>query len=190
MSSSEEFSKPEKQRPISPWRIRGFRIDPGTGRPALSGDISEVRLLHGPSSKEKSMSPTEEFSKPEKRRPISPWRIRGFRIDPDTGRPMLSGDISKVRLLHGPSSKEKSISPTEIDEPGDVSDSDEEEYEVEAIVGKNEVKVGKKNRIEYRVKWKGYDASENSWVTKGELMRGCSELVKEFEARISTAKGT
>ena len=189
-SQTEEFSKSKRQRSIPPWRFQGVRIDPDTGRLVLSGDISEVRLSHEPSSKEKSMSSSEEFSKPEKQRPISPLRIKGIKLDPDTGRPMLSGDISKVRLLHEPSSKNKSISPTESDEPGDVSDSDEEEYEVEAIVGKNEVKVGKKNIIEYRVKWKGYDASENSWVTKDELMRGCSELVKEFEARISTAKGT
>jgi len=54
--------------------------------------------------------------------------------------------------------------------------SDEEEYEVESIVDKR-IRRGK---VEYLVKWKGWeDPSDNTWETVANM--DCSELIEEYE---------
>lgn len=56
-------------------------------------------------------------------------------------------------------------------------DLQEEEYVVEKIVGKRTVK----GRIEYLLKWKGYNDDENTWEPKDNL--DCPDLIAEFERK-------
>ena len=55
----------------------------------------------------------------------------------------------------------------------------EAEYEVESVVSKRETEEGK---VEYLVKWKGYDASDNTWEPV-ENLESSQELIDEFEGR-------
>lgn len=55
--------------------------------------------------------------------------------------------------------------------------SDQEEYEIEVILRRRSTK-GK--GVEYLVKWKGYDDSENTWEPKSSL-KGATEAVEAFE---------
>ncbi|XP_055326911.1 chromobox protein homolog 3-like [Sitodiplosis mosellana] len=52
-----------------------------------------------------------------------------------------------------------------------------EEYEVEGIVDSIEDEDGK---MEYLVKWKGFNVSQNTWV-KAKNMKDCAQIIKEFE---------
>jgi hypothetical protein len=52
----------------------------------------------------------------------------------------------------------------------------EEEYEVDEIIA--ERKHGRKRQRQYLVRWKGYPASDNSWVSKDDLH--APELLQEF----------
>ena len=55
----------------------------------------------------------------------------------------------------------------------------EAEFEVESVVSKRDTEEGK---VEYLVKWKGYDVSDNTWEPV-ENLESSQELVNEFEGR-------
>jgi len=59
----------------------------------------------------------------------------------------------------------------------------EVEYEVETVVSKRDTEEGK---VEYLVKWKGYDASDNTWEPV-ENLESSQELIDEFEGRTENA---
>ncbi|ELR12069.1 Chromatin Organization Modifier domain containing protein [Acanthamoeba castellanii str. Neff] len=61
-------------------------------------------------------------------------------------------------------------------------DDDEQLYEVERIVSRRK----RKGRVEYLLKWKGWDDSHNSWIAAKEC--ACDELVEEFEENERTSK--
>ena len=54
--------------------------------------------------------------------------------------------------------------------------SDEEEYVVEKIVGCRT----KKGRVEYRIRWKGYDESDDTWEPAENLQK-VQKLIREYE---------
>jgi hypothetical protein len=53
------------------------------------------------------------------------------------------------------------------------------EFEVEQIVGRREHQGG----TQYRVRWKTYEASEDTWESAEELLRSAAEMVDAFELR-------
>lgn len=67
--------------------------------------------------------------------------------------------------------KEKTIN----DGDDNTGSSEEEEYVVEKVVDRRE----RKGKVEYLLKWKGYDSSNNSWEPRENL--DCPELIKAFE---------
>jgi len=72
----------------------------------------------------------------------------------------------------------------------------EVEWEVECLVDKREkefaAKKGTKHhpektrrkRVEYLIKWKGFDAAHNEWKTEAELRRCCNKLVDAYDNRV------
>lgn len=71
------------------------------------------------------------------------------------------------------SKNEKDV--TDSNPSGSDAESEEEDYVVEKIVDR---KVHK-GKVEYLLKWKGYDETQNTWEPKENLE--CPELIKEFE---------
>merc|ERR1712240_592768 len=59
----------------------------------------------------------------------------------------------------------------------------EAEYEVESVVSKRDTEEGK---VEYLVKWKGWNASDNTWEPI-ENLESSQELIDEFEGRTENA---
>merc|ERR1712203_652059 len=59
----------------------------------------------------------------------------------------------------------------------------EAEYEVESVVSKRETEKGE---VEYLVKWKGWNASDNTWEPI-ENLESSQELIDEFEGRTENA---
>ena len=55
----------------------------------------------------------------------------------------------------------------------------EPEYKVESVVSKRDTGEGK---VEYLVKWKGWNASDNTWEPV-ENLESSQELIHEFEGR-------
>jgi hypothetical protein len=87
-------------------------------------------------------------------------------------------------------SKVKLYMPSRLDFPGrqqldrpppELIDG-EEQYEVEQIIGKREVKIGRNKHTEYLVKWLGYPVTEATWQAASQL-ENAAEAVGEFEGQ-------
>ena len=72
-------------------------------------------------------------------------------------------------------SKEKEPAPVAVSETATVA---EEEYTVEKVVDK---RVGKNNRVEYLLKWVGFEEKDNTWEPEENLE--CPELIADFEGK-------
>ena len=59
---------------------------------------------------------------------------------------------------------------------------DHKDYEVERIVNRRPAPSGKPNEYEYEVKWKGYDSSQNTWLSLAAL-GNATEAVFDFESQ-------
>lgn len=53
------------------------------------------------------------------------------------------------------------------------------EYEVKAILGH---RLGRRNKLELLVRWKGYDASEDSWEPEANLANA-EELLRSYKLK-------
>ena len=79
---------------------------------------------------------------------------------------------------------------TEIDNPDEINQEESDDnpdndlFVVEKILRKK--KQG--NNWKYRVKWLGYDTSQNSWVRFDDLNAKCQEYVTQMHRKIPTAK--
>ena len=71
------------------------------------------------------------------------------------------------------STRKKQASPVVVEPQSGHSEEDDEseEYEVEAVVAQRI----KNNRLEYSVKWRGYDSADNTWEP-AENLADCSAL--------------
>lgn len=87
-------------------------------------------------------------------------------------------NISKVKMFR--TTKLDFPGREQLDRPLPVLVDGEEEYEVEEIVGKENMKVGRSTVTRYLVKWKGYDMSESTWQ-KEEDLANASEAIELFE---------
>ena len=63
---------------------------------------------------------------------------------------------------------------------------DGDEYEIEKILRKKFVN----DKWHYRVKWHGYNSSENSWVSYDNLNEKCQDYVKKFHKKIPTDRNS
>jgi len=63
------------------------------------------------------------------------------------------------------------------------SEPSEEEYEIEAIVGKRK----RKGKSHYRVKWAGYGSEDNTWEPLQNL-QNCLDKIEKFEAEASAKR--
>ena len=54
------------------------------------------------------------------------------------------------------------------------------EYEVEKILDKRTRKVGRRNRLEYLIQWRGYDHAHDSWEPVSNLLH-CRESIQAYE---------
>jgi hypothetical protein len=90
-------------------------------------------------------------------------------------------NISRVKMFHSaslefPDRKQQERPPPVMTDGSDVY------YTVEEIVGKRAVRVGRKQVIEYLVKWKGYEMTEATWQSKEDLEEPeVAEEVEKFE---------
>ena len=49
-----------------------------------------------------------------------------------------------------------------------------------------EKRITAKGKIEYLIKWEGYDETENTWEPKENL--GCEDLIQEYETAAETSE--
>jgi hypothetical protein len=88
-------------------------------------------------------------------------------------------NISKVKMYYP--SKLEFPGREQLDRPPPLIVDGEEEYEVERIVGKREVRLARgKYGIEYLVKWYGYPELESTWEAV-EKLHSAREAIEEFE---------
>ena len=89
-------------------------------------------------------------------------------------------NISKVKMFYS-SDAEDFPERKQLDRPPPVSvDGDDVFYNVESILGKRRTRVGKSRRFvdEYLVKWEGYDITEATWQSEGDLQE--PEVLEEI----------
>ena len=66
-----------------------------------------------------------------------------------------------------------------------MSDDEVEQYEIEAILNKRK----HRGRIEYLIKWLGYDDAENTWESRVDLLAdGLEEEIKNYDRKNKTPK--
>ena len=71
------------------------------------------------------------------------------------------------------------VRPDELRPPPMIVDG-RNEYEVERIIDRRVRRYGRNERVEYLIKWKGYDNYENTWEPLSNLT-GAAELVEAFD---------
>ena len=72
----------------------------------------------------------------------------------------------------------------EFNNDGEVNQKDEDEFAVEKIVDKSH---GQNGKVKYLIKWKGFDASDNTWEPIENLY--CTDMIEAFEKNLEAEKG-
>ncbi|EPQ56791.1 hypothetical protein GLOTRDRAFT_39838 [Gloeophyllum trabeum ATCC 11539] len=74
------------------------------------------------------------------------------------------------------------------DEQEENGDEEEEEYEIEAILDHQHGRF-EAGKMGYFVKWKGYDASENSWITEEDAQNAKQAIDEYWDRQKKKNKG-
>ena len=106
---------------------------------------------------------------------LGPFRVKkvgsGVNYELDLPKKMRIHPVFHISLLEPANAH----TPVQTNPPGIDPEFQTEEFEVEKIVAKRR----NSRRVEYLVKWLGYEDSESTWEPTANL--NCPELVKEFE---------
>jgi hypothetical protein len=79
--------------------------------------------------------------------------------------------VSLLKPHHGPARPNQA--------PVFTVDGQDSEYEIEEIIGH---RIGARNKVQYLVRWLGYDASEDMWLYEEDLS-GAQRLLKNYKQR-------
>jgi len=113
---------------------------------------------------------------------VGPYRIIG-KLSELTYELELPSNLKCHPVFHISQLKKLKENPTKFETrrqpppPPDIID-DHEEFEVEEIVNKRT----RRGKLQYLVKWKGYDKSDNSWEPV-EFLENAGDAIEEFEAK-------
>jgi len=78
----------------------------------------------------------------------------------------------------------------QLDRPAPVIEEDGSEYyTIERIIDKRVRKIKNRKVTQYLAKWLGYDESESTWITKGDLTADAHCFIDEYEQRVLNQNG-
>jgi hypothetical protein len=78
----------------------------------------------------------------------------------------------------------------QLDRPAPVIEEDGSEYyTIDRIIGKRVRKIRNRKVTQYLAKWLGYDESESTWITKGDLTADAHCFIDEYEQRVLNRNG-
>ncbi|KAG0317041.1 hypothetical protein BGZ97_005993 [Linnemannia gamsii] len=94
-------------------------------------------------------------------------------------------DKTEDKVERNVDSTDKEISGSKDDDEDDIDeDAEEAEYEVERVVGHKHTK----GRLQYHLKWNGYDSDDNTWEDKDNVY--CVDLIEAYWVRLEEAGGS
>jgi hypothetical protein len=71
----------------------------------------------------------------------------------------------------------------------DMEELEQDEYEVEAIIGHRTRKNKGKKQNQYKVRFRGYGPDEDKWIDARELRKTANELVEQYEQDLDEEEG-